>query len=299
MSSFNKPHWLAPPLTQAQRSWPVCTRFPCPEQHPARARRPDGQYGDKVDLWLNNAPAHGLNGSYSSHLFADYAVDVLSGYVQRAAANRTKGLFLLLAWPNTHAPLQVPTWYCANRSGGPESRGHGTPSELGVSSDCPTEGPKTKGHSLCYCYNDAGPKAAALSTPHGESVAGWTGLGLSVHGNRTAAGDNSDRHTFNAMARVLDEGIKNVTAKVDALGLSGTTLTIFIADNGGASLEAPLIPARPLKGPVERRGCAWTRANPSRSLSPWRGRRRSSHTSDVPPPAPSRPPSNVHCRAGP
>ena len=123
---------------------------------------------------------------------------------------------MYLAWQNTHAPLQVPTYYCYNSSSGPaQAQAQATPEGarrlarahtatstgtggLGMSSDCPSEGPKVKGHSWCYCYDN--------QLAHSRIGAG-AGAGAGVHGNTTNGGTCSDRHTFNAMARVQGRSI--------------------------------------------------------------------------------------------
>ena len=235
---------------------------------------PDSDYGDKVDLFLNDKPAVHLNGTaYGTHLFTAHAVQTIHDYaaVQPAVS---EGLFLYIAWQNTHAPLQVPTSYCYNstlssnvqpghtqstptaaaaaaaaaaessvrlsepvgqeqgRSVGREHHASLSP-PLSVSSNCPSEGPDVKGHSWCYCYDNEGPESVG-NYRHANSASPLLSPRLRVHGNRTAGGDNRDRHTFNAMARVMDEGVYNVTSALKQAGLWETTLLVFSADNGGA-----------------------------------------------------------------
>jgi hypothetical protein len=126
-----------------------------------------------VDLWKDDAPAVGWNGTYGTFLFAGEAVRVIKEYgpkiMRRAKAgspetngpNVTRGMFIYLAFQNTHAPLQIPTQYCYNstfiRDGRRiASRRNSTSSGPSVSVDnkCPTEGPDIKHHSFCYCYDD-------------------------------------------------------------------------------------------------------------------------------------------------
>ena len=81
---------------------------------------------------------------------------------------------------------------------------------MGVSRDCPTEGPKTKDHSWCYCYAE-----------------NQTSRSLREHGNASWAGTNSDRITSNAMGAVLDESLRNITDVIRAAGLWSQTLVVF------------------------------------------------------------------------
>ena len=79
-----------------------------------------------------------------------------------------------------------------------------------------------KGHSWCYCYDN-------------ETLYGSSGtMGAQVHGNRTQGGTNADRHTFNAMASVVDESLESVTLALTRTGLWDKTLMVVAADNGGA-----------------------------------------------------------------
>jgi hypothetical protein len=203
---------------------------------------PDPAYPGPVDLWKDDAPAVGWNGTYGTFLFAGEAVRVIKEYGPKIArrakagspeangpgpnrrqAPQTRGMFIYLAFQNTHAPLQIPTQYCYNS----------TSSGASVSNKCPTEGPDVKHHSFCYCYDDENisetQSAATLRPPgtqdvsssmyahwhhdrhHGEAradipsrVAAPSAAVPSAAGpcpgNRTLSGTNSDRHTFNAMA---------------------------------------------------------------------------------------------------
>lgn len=55
-----------------------------------------------TDLWLNDGPASGINGSdYSMHIYRDRALNLLNEH------DVSQPLFLFLAWDNNHAPLQV------------------------------------------------------------------------------------------------------------------------------------------------------------------------------------------------
>ena len=58
-----------------------------------------------VDLWLNQAPAHGLNGTYGGYLFTNEAVRVVNDH------DSSSPLFLFAAFQNLHPPLEVPPEY--------------------------------------------------------------------------------------------------------------------------------------------------------------------------------------------
>jgi arylsulfatase B len=129
----------------------------------------DGEGPGTVDLW----DGHGISnrtGIYSGYNYAQRAVEVIANYTAttmaaRAAGNDAEnGLFMYLAWHNTHTPLE-----------------------------CPEE----------WMY--------------------------------PATYNNSDsaRMTYNCMARILDDGIGNVTSALKAGGVWDKTLIIFAADNGG------------------------------------------------------------------
>ena len=64
--------------------------------------------GSTVDLWSGDTLAN-ETGIYSGYLYAGKAVGVIEKFAQeRAAGAGTKGLFLYLAWHNTHTPLECP-----------------------------------------------------------------------------------------------------------------------------------------------------------------------------------------------
>jgi arylsulfatase B len=65
--------------------------------------QPPSEY---ADLWLDGAPAYHLNGTnYSNFLLTTRALQVLGQH------NTSAPLFLLVAYANTHEPLQVPDAY--------------------------------------------------------------------------------------------------------------------------------------------------------------------------------------------
>ena len=110
--------------------------------------------------------------------------------------------------------------------------------------DCPSEGPAVKGHSFCYCYDNetvrrSGGQVAA------PTLSEQVDVGVCAHGNSTAGGDNMDRHTYNAMARVMDQGLGNVTGSIERLGLWSQTLLIFSADNVTRAPTPPPPAAKP------------------------------------------------------
>eukprot|EP01083_Nonionella_stella_P293284 997352_1 len=58
-----------------------------------------------VDLYHNDSPAFGQNGSYNAYQFTEMAVEYITKHVQNTPTNP---LFLYYALHNTHAPLQAP-----------------------------------------------------------------------------------------------------------------------------------------------------------------------------------------------
>lgn len=58
-----------------------------------------------VDLWATNAPATGLNGTYSADLFGGFAVESIK---RHAAARPNQPMFMYLAFTVTHEPIEAP-----------------------------------------------------------------------------------------------------------------------------------------------------------------------------------------------
>jgi hypothetical protein len=58
-----------------------------------------------VDLWHTDAPAVGMNGTYSANLFGGYAVDAI--HTHHAVRPNTP-LFMYLAFTVTHSPEEAP-----------------------------------------------------------------------------------------------------------------------------------------------------------------------------------------------
>ena len=262
----------------------------------------DPTFGGTIDLWEDDHPAWGQNGTYGTYIYTREAIATIDRFAPQLMRHdkvvhdeaevtaEVKGLFIYMAWQDTHSPLQVPTSYCYSAAGGgrggagggadsPDDddgidasatarasagagSGSGADSALhaSISNACPSEGPHIKGHSFCYCYNnqstaDAAVDAAATAsasaeagaavggavastivsdavdvgvhcdyadhTNHNDNVStrggsarrggGRQGDGTKVHGNTTNGGDNGDRHTYNAMAKIMDQGMANLT----------------------------------------------------------------------------------------
>jgi len=130
-----------------------------------------------VDLWNNHALAN-YTGIYSGYLYTEQAVGVIENFTstvarmtapgvsKEVAAAAPKGLFLYLAWHNTHTPLE-----------------------------CPPE---------------------------------WMYPSLPSYNNSFGA-----RMTYNCMARILDDGVNNVTQALIKADLWKDAIMFFAADNGG------------------------------------------------------------------
>ena len=73
-----------------------------------------------VDLWRDNAPAAGENGTYSAMLYAAEAARAIGARLGGAGDgddgsadddDRSRPLFMYLAWQNPHMPAEVPAMY--------------------------------------------------------------------------------------------------------------------------------------------------------------------------------------------
>ena len=58
-----------------------------------------------VDFWETDHPAQGYDGIYSAHIYAARAVELIESHPL------DKGLFLYVAFADTHAPEQAPDTY--------------------------------------------------------------------------------------------------------------------------------------------------------------------------------------------
>jgi hypothetical protein len=69
-----------------------------------------------VDLWIDDAPAYGRNGTaYSCELYGSAAAETVSAHSRRQEqhrkAPRHQPLFLMLSMQQTHQPFQCPARY--------------------------------------------------------------------------------------------------------------------------------------------------------------------------------------------
>ena len=141
------------------------------EDHYTQGSGSTHREGATVDLWDGHGPSN-MTGQYSGYIYSHRAVNVIANYsattkaLQQAGAAAPNGLFMYLAWHNTHSPLE-----------------------------CPAE------WEYPFYYN--------------------------------SSLDQASRGTYNCMARILDDGIGNVTAALKAADLWESTLLLFAADNGG------------------------------------------------------------------
>ena len=68
-----------------------------------------------VDLWLNDGPARGYNGTFDAEMYSRFAVDVIRRHAQRAAEDAEESsaspLYLHLEYHVVHEPVQSPQHY--------------------------------------------------------------------------------------------------------------------------------------------------------------------------------------------
>lgn len=58
--------------------------------------------GNFVDMWLNDAPAHGLNGTYSEFRYVEHAISAIQAH------DVSTPFFLYMAFQNVHGPTEAP-----------------------------------------------------------------------------------------------------------------------------------------------------------------------------------------------
>eukprot|EP00927_Polykrikos_kofoidii_P049291 TRINITY_DN43369_c0_g1_i1.p1 TRINITY_DN43369_c0_g1~~TRINITY_DN43369_c0_g1_i1.p1 ORF type:complete len:569 (+),score=63.47 TRINITY_DN43369_c0_g1_i1:90-1796(+) len=72
---------------------------------------PCGQSRSAVDLWRNDHPAYGENGTYGGYIYRNESLRLIEAH------DLNTPLFLFIAWQNLHAPLQVPQEYVDRYTG--------------------------------------------------------------------------------------------------------------------------------------------------------------------------------------
>jgi len=85
-----------------QQVFPPCHPKRCPNGGPGHTNY---SAHAPVDLWLNDQPAYGMNGTYGAFTFNEHVVNAIRSH------DVAKPFFLYMAFQNTHTPLQVPERY--------------------------------------------------------------------------------------------------------------------------------------------------------------------------------------------
>jgi arylsulfatase A-like enzyme len=121
-----------------------------------------------VDLWRDDGPAFGENGTFSTYIYAREAIRVIDEHAQlnarEAAATRTP-LFLYLAWHAVHTPLEVPS----DRSVAPVHDGNRCRATMNALVEMLDEGVGNVTHAL----RRSGLWATSLVIFHADN-GGWT-----------------------------------------------------------------------------------------------------------------------------
>lgn len=168
--------------------------------------------GGCVDLWRDERPATGENGTYNGYSFTDEAVRIIEHH------NRTEPMFLFAAWQAVHGPYEVPSRFRAlfpADASCPAGPAMGSPDCCGwTERSALTPCNVASSEAVCKCPSEAMP----FQPPSGM---------------RCPPGAQCTRLYLLAMLAALDEAVGNVTAALRRVGLYDDSVIAFSSDNGG------------------------------------------------------------------
>lgn len=158
-----------------------------------------------TDLWLSNgtkspggAATQIRRGEYSANVYTRYVQDTIRDHV--TSYGRDAPFFFYVAWQSVHAPLEVPRRYIDDLYGEEARAGNCSwdAYKQGSGWPCVAHDGGAQFRSSCFC----------------------------------------NRVMIKAQMSALDEGVANITAVLDSLGVMNNTILVFLGDNGGPHFEA-------------------------------------------------------------